>query len=84
MSRRSITKDERVLLAIYRIVDKNVDSSVLEEALRKQEGLSEPSARNIINLLAQTGFIRYRKREGIISITEKGIALCEELERHSS
>ena len=80
MSRRSITKDERFLLAIYTAVNKSIEEPILEAAIRQKEGLSESTTRNILNILSQTGFIRYKKREGVITLTERGVILCQEIE----
>ncbi len=76
MSRRSITKDERFLVELFSFLEETKRESATLEEMQSRLGLTYSTAKNMASLLAQTGFIKYAHREGILSITEKGTLLC--------
>ena len=76
MSRRSITKDERFLIELFSFLEETKRESVTLDEMQSRLELTYSTAKNMASLLAQTGFIKYAHREGILSITEKGILLC--------
>ncbi len=80
MSRRSVTKDERFLLELSYLLEETQSDTTFLSDMEKRLHLSHSTAKNIASLLAQTGFIRYSHREGLLVITEKGKTLCKELD----
>jgi hypothetical protein len=78
MSLKGKTKDEKFMVSLYNHEEEKGPDPVCPFFLGKENGHSEKSVKTILNLLAQSNFVK-KTADKKICITSKGKELVEQL-----
>ncbi len=74
-SRKALTKDEKLLLALE---SSDIDEGVNPVPAAASVGISEKTCKTMINQLAQVNFVK-KLSSGNVRITQNGKNLCNQL-----